>query len=210
MSIFKYKFRKFRDEQLMVYLQRGDISAFNELYNRYSNNLLHYFFRMLGGNEAKAQDFLQDTFLKIVEKPGLFRPEQKFSTWIFTIAHNLCKNEYRRMQVRSIIDNKPDMDEIPQSSETDYHYAEYSVDKKIFENALSSELAKVDSAHRSVFILRYQQNLSIKEISEILNVSEGTIKSRLFYTTRKLADRLKAFKGREKVNGIFSHPLNPK
>jgi len=193
MSILKYKLRKFDDEKLMLYLQQGDSSAFNELYNRYSKRLLHYFFRMLGANEDKAQDFLQDTFLKIVEKPSLFQQDKKFATWIFTIAHNLCKNEYRRMQVRNGLNNVDDIDTIPVSTKHDYHPLEQNVDGKIFTRALSVELGKLSADQRSVFVLRYQQHLTIKEISKILASSEGTIKSRLFYTTRKLANSLKNF-----------------
>ena len=193
MPFFKSKYRKFSDEKLMGCIQGGDTSAFNELYDRYSKRLLFYFFRELGGDEAKAQDFLQEIFLKIVEKPGLFRTERKFSTWIFTVAYNLCKNEYRRMQIRSIVQNEPFLDEVTPSYDMDNHHSEQSVDANIFKNALSAELGKIDTIQRSVFVMRYQQNLSIKEISNVLNTSEGTIKSRLFYTTRKLANRLKAF-----------------
>lgn len=177
----------------MEFIQRKDASAFDELYNRYSNRLLFYFFRELGGNQDKAQDFLQEIFLKIVEKPELFDSNRSFSTWIFTVAYNLCKNEYRRLGVREIIENNTDIDEISLDSESEQHPIEQKVDQKIFEKALLDELDKLDDGHRSAFLLRYQQNLSIKEVSDILECSEGTIKSRLFYTTKKLAVKLKAF-----------------
>ena len=193
MAIFSNKYKKYTDEKLMQCIQRADTSAFNELYDRYSKRLLFYFFRELGGDEEKAQDFLQETFLKIVEKPELFDVERKFSTWVFTVAYNMCKNEYRRQEVRNIIENNPNMDEISQGFDSEYHHAEKKIDQKIFESALLAELEKFDDGHRSVFLLRYQQNLSVKEIGEILGCSEGTVKSRLFYTTQKLANRLKAF-----------------
>ncbi len=84
----------------MVALNTQDTAAFDELYERYSTRLLHYFYRMLGKETEKAQDFLQDLLLKIVEKPHLFDTRQRFSTWVYTIASNMCKNEYRRLQVR--------------------------------------------------------------------------------------------------------------
>lgn len=83
MPILKNKYHKLDDEQLMEYLPKGDTSAFNELHDRYSNRLLHYFFRMLGGDEVKAQDFLQDTFLKIVEKTAFFLRDKKFSKELY-------------------------------------------------------------------------------------------------------------------------------
>jgi RNA polymerase sigma-70 factor (ECF subfamily) len=193
MAIFRNKYKKLSDEKLMGCIQRGDTSAFNELYHRYSKRLLFHFFRELGGDEEKAQDFLQETFLKIVEKPELFHTEKKFSTWIFTVAYNMCKNEYRRLEVREIVENDANIDEVSQSFQSEYHPSERKVDQKIFEQALFDELEKLDDGHRSAFLLRYQENFSIREIGEILGCSEGTVKSRLFYTTQKLASKLKAF-----------------
>jgi len=177
----------------MEFIQQKNTSAFDELYGRYSQRLLLYFYRTLGGDEDKAQDFLQEIFLKIVEKPGLFDSKRSFSTWIFTVAYNLCKNEYRRLGVREIIESNANMDQVSPDFETEHHPTEQKVDQKIFQEALFDELEKIDDGHRSAFILRYQQNLSIKEIGEILGCSEGTIKSRLYYTTKKLAVKLKAF-----------------
>ena len=193
MAIFSKRYRQSSDEKLMGHIQGGDTSAFNELYDRYSRRLLHYFSRELAGNEAKAQDFLQEIFLKIVEKPELFCTERNFSTWIFTVAYNMCKNEYRRLEVREIAHNNCDRNEVPRHSGKEYHPSEQKVDQERFGKALSVELEKFDDGHRSAFLLRYQQNLSLREISEILGCSEGTVKSRLFYTTQKLASKLKAF-----------------
>jgi RNA polymerase sigma-70 factor (ECF subfamily) len=193
MAIFRNKYKKYTDEKLMKCIQDGNTSAFNELYDRYSRRLLFYFYRELGGDEEKAQDFLQEIFLKVVEKPGLFDTERRFSTWIFTVAYNMCKNEYRRLEVREIVENDAKMDEVAHGLERDYHQAEQNLDRKTFEKELLAELEKFEDGHRCAFLLRYQQDLSIKEIGEILGCSEGTVKSRLFYTTRKLARKLKAF-----------------
>lgn len=193
MPVFRKKYAKLSDEKLMECIQRADTSAFNELYDRYSRRLLHYFFRELGGDRDKAQDFLQEIFLKIVQKSELFNTEKKFSTWIFAVAYNMCKNEYRRLEVRKVVENDVDTDEASHGLESEYHQAEQNVDQKTFEKALLAELEKFDDGLRSAFVLRYQQSLSIREISQILGCSEGTVKSRLFYTTRKLAAKLKAF-----------------
>lgn len=193
MALFKHNHKKPSDERLMELIQRGDISAFNELYDRYSRRLLLYFFRELGANEEKAQDFLQDIFLKVVEKPGLFDTERRFSTWIFTVAYNMCKNEYRRLEVRESAQNVLIADAASDDCEGKYHQPEKNVDQRKFKKTLLAELEKLDDGHRSAFLLRHQQNLSIREISEILDCSEGTVKSRLFYTTQKLASKLRAF-----------------
>jgi len=193
MALFRNRQRKLSDETLMELIQRGDTSAFDELYDRYSRRLLLYFFRELGGSEEKAQDFLQDIFLKVVEKPGLFDTKRRFSTWIFAVAYNMCKNEYRRLEVREDFRNSVTEDDASSDGQGGHHQIEQEIDRGRFEKALSEELEKLDNGHRSAFLLRHQESLSIKEIGEILGCSEGTVKSRLFYTTRKLASKLRAF-----------------
>ncbi len=181
------------DEVLMDLIKKGDQSAFDELYQRYSRSLLHYFYRMLGRNEEKAQDFLQDLFLKVVEKPHLYDSKRKFSTWLFAVASNMCKNEYRRLQVRVkgsqyVADMNVTADDVVMPRIASH------MDSKRFKELLYKEVDKLDAAKKDTFLLRYQEHLSIKEISEIMQVSEGTVKSRLFYTTKKLAEQLKAYR----------------
>ena len=179
------------DAMLMSRIRLGDTGAFDELYNRYSNRLLHYFYRMLGGNEDLAQDFLQTLFMKVVEKPQRFKKGYNFKSWVFTIAHNMCKNEYRRLETikRYFADIENDNGE--QISR--YNNFDDQIDKSKFRIALDQELAKIEPDHKSIFILRYQQQLSIPEIQSIIGCSEGTVKSRLFYTTKKLAKCLSEF-----------------
>jgi RNA polymerase sigma-70 factor, ECF subfamily len=192
MAIFKKKYQKYSDEQLMEFIQAGNTGAFDELYFRFSKKLLHYFYRMLG-EEGKAQDFLQEIFLKIVEKPQLFDSKKKFYSWIFSVANNMCKNEYRRKEVRKHVNQIENMDDLSHESKSDYFPAEKKFDQKQFRSALQNELTKMEIEQQTTFLLRFQQNLSIREISDILECSEGTIKSRLFYTTKKLASKLKDY-----------------
>lgn len=181
------------DNVLMELITEGDTSAFDELYKRYSKRLLYYFYRMLRDDEATAQDFLQDIFLKIVEKPGLFRTSDCFSTWIFSVAHNMCKNEYRRRTVRKIMKNDLEIDCCPQEKGIDEYSTIKKLDQNQFNKLLLMELENLDEIHKTTFLLRYQENFSIKEISAIVKCSEGTVKSRLFYATKRLAEKLKEF-----------------
>ena len=185
-------YHDFSDEALMERIKNGDGSAFDALYERYSKRLLHYFYRMLGRNEQKSQDFLQDIFLKIVDKPHLFDVRQKFSTWIFTIASNMCKNEYRRLKVRengSIYLG----DFNTTAADVVMPVIDKHIDGKHFKEKLDEEVQQLDEHKRDTFLMRYQQHLSIKQISEAMNCSEGTVKSRLFYTTKQLAEKLQIF-----------------
>jgi RNA polymerase sigma-70 factor (ECF subfamily) len=196
MPQLRKKYNLFSDERLMELLQQGDAAgqeAFDELYERYSQRMLFYFHRMLGGNHEKAQDFLQELFLKIVERPRSFNVEQSFRAWIYTVAHNMCKNEYRHLKISRVVEPATDLEAISSVIVNEEEKMENALDWKRFRAALFLELAKFDEGHRATFILRHQDGFSIKEISEVLGCSEGTTKSRLFYTARKLATRLCAF-----------------
>jgi len=192
MPRFKKQFKNFSDEKLMELIQRQGSTgqeAFDELYERYGQCLLYYFHRMLGGQTDRAQDFLQDLFLKIVERPELFNPAQRFRTWIYTVAHNMCKNEYRRREVGKVVENTDNIDAL--SAETEN--IESALEQRLFQQALFLKLEKLEENHRTTFLLRHQNDFSIKEISEVLGCTEGTTKSRLFYATKKLARQLSAF-----------------
>ena len=180
----------------MLLLQQGDIQAFSEIYLRYSQRMLGYFYRMLAQDEQKAQDFLHDLFLKLLEKPALYDAKKKFSSWLYSIAYNLCKNEYRRLAVRRRFSDDEKYLEQNHRSATD-NPVENQLDGDRFQRALLRELAEYDPEHQLIFLLRFQENFSTREIAEILNCKEGTIRSRLFYLTRKLAESLSEF-----------HPLN--
>lgn len=183
----KRKYQQITDEQLVSDMQRGDHVAFNELYNRYSNRLLYYFYRMLGNSNEKAQDFLQDIFVKIIDNIHAFDTSRKFSTWAFSIAHNMCKNEYRSMEVRK---NSPidDLNETMEYTE-ELPVVEFA-NTEDFIRDLFCELENFDEIHKTVFLLHYREGFSLKDIAQTLEISEGTVKSRLFYTRKRLAERL--------------------
>lgn len=179
------------DEGLMLYILDGKEKAFTELYRRYAKRMLYFFYQRLYQDEQKAQDFLQDLFLKILEKPQLFDQNKKFKTWLYTLAANLCKNEYRKDAVRGVKVNDfafNDVEEIQAAFILPDRF-----DKNLFAANLKIELNKMEENQRITFLLRYQEEFSINEISEILGCAEGTVKSRLFYCTKKLALKLRAF-----------------
>lgn len=173
-------------------ITNGDTLAFSELYGRYKGKMLYYFFRMLGSNEDKAQDFLQDLFMRIVEKPDLFDSSRKFSTWIYSVAHNMCKNEYRKLEVRKVIDKNAEGEALNKAADNNLQDKETDINR--FTSALHSELAQLDNDKKTTFLLRFKEGLSIKEIGETMECSEGTVKSRLFYTNKILSNKLGHFK----------------
>ena len=187
MRLFKRDLSELSDESLMGCVQDGNLEALENLYGRYSSRLLHYFHRMLSRDREKAQDFLHDLFVKIVERPTAFDTRQSFTTWIFTVAHNMCKNEYRRLEVRT---RETTIEQIKMDRCTGPKDIELSIDVKALKQAVLDALDELEPSHRTTFLLRYQEDLSIREISNILECAEGTTKSRLYYVTKKLSAQL--------------------
>ncbi len=181
------------DEELMELIRLKETGAFDELYRRYSQRLLSYFYRMLGGDNEKAQDFLQNIFLKIVEKPQRYKPTNRFATWLYAVASNMCKNEYRALKVRKQVHSAEDLDIFVAEPDRRHSNPDLKIDGDRFTRKLLKALENMKSTHRSTFLLRFQENFSIREIGEILGCSEGTVKSRLFYTIRELAGKLRDF-----------------
>lgn len=180
----KGKYSTISDEHLMKSVHHGDVDAFNELYNRYSKRLLYYFYRMLGNSEEKSRDFLQDIFIKIIERPELFDVTKKFSTWIFSVAHNMCKNEYRRMAVRSNTLYNVDAGHYPEVDEIGL------IDRQLTADQIFMEIDHLEETEKTAFILFYREDFSIQEIGKVLSLPIGTVKSKLFYARKKLVNKL--------------------
>ena len=186
--MFLKNIKKSTDEGLMQLIANGKSNAFDELYLRYGKRMYNYFLRMLRQDTEKAMDFTQDLFLKIIEKPKAFDPSRKFKTWIYTVASNMCKNEYRRHQ-----NHNTHLGIEEQQFNYDANYIFDEIDQAIFNEALSKAIDGIGGLHQECFVLRYQEDLSVREIAEVLDCPEGTVKSRLFYTLKKLSEQLYIF-----------------
>jgi len=175
------------DEDLVQLLAtRKSNEALTELHSRYGKKALGFFIYMFQGDKDKAQDFVQELFIRILEKHSQFNPERKFSPWMFTIASNLCKTEFRKPINQRLSDDEFELNEHADWSEN-------NLDKIAFRKVLGKAISNLEEHHRETFILRYMEELSVKEIAAITNMSEGTVKSRLFYATKIITDRLKEF-----------------
>lgn len=187
MSFFQKNIQSLSDEALMQLLSsRRSNEALTELHARYSKKVLGFFMRMFQGDVDKSQDFLQDLFIRILEKQHLFNPEKKFYTWMFTIASNMCKTSFRKTPDLRISDDGYELNE-----HVDWN--DNTLDKVVFRKALKKAIERLEDHHRLTFVLRYIEELSVKEIAEMTDVSTGTVKSRLFYATKKVTKQLKEF-----------------
>lgn len=174
------------DEDLMKMLQKnGDHEVLSELYHRYAQRLLGYFIKMFKGDVPKSQDFLHDLFYKIMDKKDQFNTEKKFYSWIFTIASNMCKTSFRQnpnISIEKVSDHELFIEEV------NLH------DQNFTAEILKQKIYELSDSHRIVFTLKYIEGFSLKETAEITETSLGTVKSRLYYATKKLAEELDAYK----------------
>lgn len=173
----------------MLLIGVGNQGALSELYARYSKKLLFYFSKSLNYNQDRAEDMLHDLFMKIIDKPALFNSNQKFTTWIYQVATNMCRNEWRNTsnQLRILEQQKASFTGEPSL------YGQ-QIDHGIFKQHLQSVYEELKEEERLIFVLRFHLDLPLKEIASVLNCPEGTVKSRIYYLLKKLAIQLKHFK----------------
>ena len=188
MRLFQKELKNKNDAELMLLLRKGSKEAFSALYDRYSDKLVGFFYRMLNKDTEKAQDLMHDIFVRIMENPGSFDTTKRFDTWLFHVAYNMCKNEYRKMSVREEYRASQVYREL-----TTEEPGQHRIDRVKFTEELNEKLGLLDEKQRSVFLLRYQQELSLRDIAGIMDCPEGTIKSRLFYAIKFLSEKLTVF-----------------
>jgi RNA polymerase sigma factor (sigma-70 family) len=116
---------------------------------------------------------------------------RNFKTWLFSVANNMCKNEYKKQEVR-----KNTGYDVPEGVEAKDQtiLPDMAVDKSNFAEELKRELNKLNDKHREVFMLRHFEGLSLNEIAETLEINTGTVKSRLHHATKTLAEKLAVFR----------------
>jgi RNA polymerase sigma-70 factor (ECF subfamily) len=170
----------------MKALSDGNRKAFEIIYDRYFHRLKNFNKSILNGDEMKAEDVAQDVFLKIIHHPELFDSSKKFSTWIFTISKNLCFNQIRNEQ------NRKELLQRNFQSETIFnHYS--TVDAEILQKKIAQVFITLNEKEKTIFVLRFEQELAIKEIAEIAEMPEGTVKSSIFYLLKKISSQLKDY-----------------
>jgi len=188
------------DETLMVRYQRGDRQAFAALVRRHHRPLYNFVLRQLH-KPAAAEDVTQEVFLRVVQNANEFKHEARFSTWVYTIARNLCIDHLRKAVHR----RHPSLDQPLGPGDdarplgdgiADAHpstSAERAVASSQMMTILVQAIESLPEEQREVFLLREVANLPFKEIAEVTDVSENTVKSRMRYALDRLRARLADF-----------------
>ena len=183
---------KYSDEKLILRFQEGDINAYNELVKRYKDRLLNFVLRYFN-NVEQAEDVVQDTLIKLYTHASYYKNVAKFSTWIFTIAKNNALTELRKNKRK-----KTDSLWTEDGQIIDINSKEESLDSKVQNEIAIDQLNKfldeIPENFRMAVVLRDFQELSYEEISKILEIPIGTIKSRINRGRIQLAEKMKHFK----------------
>lgn len=184
--------RELSDEELIIEFQKkGTESAFEIIVQRYKNPLTNYVFRFLGDYQA-CNDVVQETMIKVYRYKDTYSSVAKFSTWIYTIAGNLARTEYRRQRRRKFFSINDYGEEHKTYDLPDEAYRpDVMTDSGIKDEIIQNALLKVKDVYREAVILRDIEGMSYEEIAEILGVNEGTVKSRINRGRSQLQELLK-------------------
>jgi RNA polymerase sigma-70 factor (ECF subfamily) len=175
--------KELSDSQVVQRFLDGDPRAFGELVDRYDKRLINFVYRTVGDRE-RAQDLVQETFVRVYRHLHRFDQSKKFSTWIYTIAGNLAKNELRNRSRNPLVLFQT----IKKNWEADHRPLEWEdtklrpddlFRKRHLQETVEKAVAQLPEHHRIVFVLRELEGKTYEEIAEITGCNLGTVKSRL-------------------------------
>ncbi len=196
-ELSRTSFESMSDEELVVSHLDERKGAFRELFDRYRDRLVHFISRKTGDPD-RAQDLVQEAFIRVTRHLHRFDTSKKFSTWIYTIASNLSKNELRnrsrsplvlfqRLQSHWEDDHRPLQFEDTSMRPDDLYR------KRYLRRLVEDMVAELPEHHQLVFRLRELEGKSYEEIAQITGVNLGTVKSRLHRARNSFAQRIEPF-----------------
>ncbi|MBA4852917.1 RNA polymerase sigma factor [Emticicia sp. BO119] len=171
-------FKVVADEELVrLYIETQRNIYFEEIYDRYVDKVYRKCLSFVK-NEAQAEDFTHDIFLRIVLKLGSFKEHAKFSTWLYSITYNYCMDQVRQVKRQAEV-----------ALDENFDLADDGYDVELVEmqsQGLKKALQKIDPDERAILLMKYQDDFSIKEISETFKITESAVKMRLMRTKEKI------------------------
>ena len=184
---------QYTDEELILRFQEGDEQAYIELVKRYKDKLINFVYRLVSDRD-QAEDIIQDTMLKLYTHKHYYKNIAKFSTWIYTIAGNFAKTELRKKKTRKVTNNSQlgpeDQDYDPPSSDAS---PQKLVERDFINGKIHEAIDNLPEHFRVVTVLRDIEKLPYEEISSIVDVPLGTVKSRINRARLQLQKDLKNY-----------------
>jgi RNA polymerase sigma-70 factor, ECF subfamily len=176
----------FSDEQLALGIQHGRADDLTLLVERHHGPLLGFLYRMTGGDRALAEDLVQETFLRLLNKIDSYRYPRPVKPWLYAIAVNLARDHYKQAEFRHT-DSMPTQFEISVADTQETELVNNEETQQV-----ATAMKNLPLLQREVILLRYFHGLSLDEISRILQVPVGTVKSRLSLGLQRLKERVTA------------------
>lgn len=188
------------DEELMKFYAAGTVEAFEVLLKRHERGVFNFVYRSVG-ERSRAEDLTQEVFYRVIKSAPKYETSARFTTWLYTIARNLCIDRARRKSGKNEMSlDRPmsgeDDDKTFLSTVSDQHARAGNVTllRKDFANRLQAALAELPEEQREVFLLREVEGLKFREIADVVGVSENTIKSRMRYAVQTLRGYLEEYR----------------
>ena len=182
------------DEELMAQFQSGTVEAFDIIVRRFSGRLLNFLNGFIHDPEV-CEDLLQETFIRVYRNRYSYQPISKLSTWVFTIAGNLARSEYRRNKRWSMVSINPKAkdgeDAYTRPLESVHVLPDDRADGILKDTYIQDALSRISVNFRELIVLRDVQQLSYEEIATITGLPMGTVKSRINRGRSKLQRMLK-------------------
>jgi len=172
------------DDQLMAAYGRDDRTAFDELYNRYKDPLYGYLYRNCHDESATGEMF-QDVWLRVIAASRQYKPQGRFRSWIFTLAHNRLVDFYRS------VDGSPDTEEVVEEALPGGDSPERRAEAHETHANLEAVIGELPFEQRQAFYLREECGLAVKEIAAVQDISVEAAKSRLRYAYARLREALR-------------------
>lgn len=172
------------DEALMQGFRDGDAGAFDTLYARHRNGVYRYMRRQVR-NDGVAEELFQDVWMRVIASRASYVPSAKFTTWVYTIAHNRLMDHFRAAGRAELVSTEEESGNVAELVAPD-DAPETTLSRKQLAHRLLAAVEALPSEQREAFVLQHEGELSVEEIAQATGVTRETAKSRLRYALAKL------------------------
>lgn len=172
---------------MIRYRDKGDARSFDELYSRHRSPLYRFLLRQTG-NPADAQELFQDVWLKLIRARERYRPEARFATYLYHLAHNRLIDHYRRRTGRVPVSYDQSDGVLDAAASGPEDGPDATLDRSQAARQLRDLIGDLPPAQREALLLHFETGLSHEQLAQVMGVGAETVKSRLRYAIRKLRD----------------------
>ena len=183
------------DEELMLVFKGGNNNAFDVLFDKYRNRIFRYVcyvYNLFGSDRDISEDIVQEVFTNVITKKDTYAPEFKFSTWLYSIARNLCINRMKSRTFRNDRNTYP-LDAVYNIAVSNQPGATSNIEKAELRKVIEQTVGKLPAKYKEVFILRELNGLPYDEIAGILGANENTIRTHFHRARNLLKEKIKPY-----------------